>query len=186
MKDKEKHRLYMIEWRKKNKHKKSWLTNVCECGKKISSTSKRCASCSKKGDLNPSKREDVREKISETMKSPEKRKQVMKMQKAGTKAILNLSLQKFLYGNPTMKLGKRGYLLIHIPKLADYKFKKGWRKYHHYMWEYFNGRAVPKGYHIHHKDGNKLNNLITNLKLLTPSEHSKIKKIKKSENLSKK
>ena len=41
---------------------------------------------------------------------------------------------------------------------------------HRYVWEYYNG-AIPKGYHIHHKDHNKDNNDIDNLELLTEKEH---------------
>lgn len=32
---------------------------------------------------------------------------------------------------------------------------------------------IPKGYHVHHIDGNKQNNLVTNLKIVHPSEHRK-------------
>lgn len=45
------------------------------------------------------------------------------------------------------------------------------------VWEYYNGREVPKGYHVHHKDGNTLNNDISNLELIEAhlhiSSHSK-------------
>lgn len=33
---------------------------------------------------------------------------------------------------------------------------------------------IPKGYHIHHKDGNTENNSPDNLQALSPSEHSKL------------
>lgn len=35
---------------------------------------------------------------------------------------------------------------------------------------------IPKGYHIHHKDGNKLNNDLSNLEILTASEHIRLHK----------
>lgn len=35
---------------------------------------------------------------------------------------------------------------------------------------------IPKGYHIHHIDGNPFNNDISNLQCLSPEEHSKIHK----------
>ena len=38
-------------------------------------------------------------------------------------------------------------------------------KFKHYFGE------IPKGYDVHHKDGNKLNNEISNLELLSRSEH---------------
>ena len=44
---------------------------------------------------------------------------------------------------------------------------------HHYIWERHNGER-PKGYHIHHKDGNKGNYDILNLILVSPSDHQKI------------
>jgi hypothetical protein len=44
---------------------------------------------------------------------------------------------------------------------------------HHFIWERYNGER-PKGYHIHHIDGNKGNYDISNLQLVTPSDHQKI------------
>lgn len=44
---------------------------------------------------------------------------------------------------------------------------------HRYIYEKYYGK-IPKGYDIHHKDHNKDNNEIENLKLLTPTEHKKI------------
>lgn len=41
---------------------------------------------------------------------------------------------------------------------------------HRYVWEFYNGK-IPKGYEIHHKDFNRLNNDISNLQLVTASEH---------------
>jgi hypothetical protein len=38
------------------------------------------------------------------------------------------------------------------------------------VWEAFNG-PVPKGYCVHHKDHNKLNDRLDNLELMTKSEH---------------
>ena len=43
---------------------------------------------------------------------------------------------------------------------------------HRYVWEYYNG-PIPDGYDIHHKDGNKSNNDISNLELMESSKHSK-------------
>jgi len=80
-------------------------------------------------------------------------------------AVIKRSQERFKT-NPTTLIGKRGYLLIYIPQ-------KGWKKYHHYVWENVNGK-IPKGLHIHHKDENKLNNKINNLQLLTNSEHQKL------------
>lgn len=41
---------------------------------------------------------------------------------------------------------------------------------HHLVYEAFKG-AIPKGFVVHHKDGNKQNNRVSNLELLTAKEH---------------
>lgn len=41
---------------------------------------------------------------------------------------------------------------------------------HVWVWIYYHGKP-PKGFHIHHKDGNKSNNSIENLNILTISDH---------------
>ena len=48
------------------------------------------------------------------------------------------------------------------------------KRLHVYVWEYYNGVEVPKGYHIHHKDSDKNNNEIENLILLSASEHESL------------
>lgn len=42
---------------------------------------------------------------------------------------------------------------------------------HRYVWRKHNG-TIPKGYDIHHKDGNRENNDIRNLEIMSKSEHS--------------
>lgn len=59
---------------------------------------------------------------------------------------------------------KQGYLLGHIEGKP--------KRMHIYVWEKHNGK-IPKGYQIHHIDGDKENNSIENLQLVTPKEHSK-------------
>lgn len=44
---------------------------------------------------------------------------------------------------------------------------------HRDIWEFYNGK-IPRGYLIHHKDFNPANNDISNLILLTYSEHKKL------------
>lgn len=51
--------------------------------------------------------------------------------------------------------------------------RKGAKGLHVAIWEYFSGQKVPKGYEIHHKDGNPLNNDFDNLECLSRSEHRK-------------
>lgn len=68
--------------------------------------------------------------------------------------------------SPKRMIGKRGYLLIYVPK-------NGWIKEHHYIWLKA-GRKIPNGYQLHHINENKLDNRLENLKLMTNSEHGKL------------
>lgn len=45
------------------------------------------------------------------------------------------------------------------------------KRLHRYVWEYHNGE-IPKGWHIHHIDGNKDNNDISNLQLIDEHKHT--------------
>lgn len=54
-----------------------------------------------------------------------------------------------------------GYYVFH---------SKGKRYAHRIIWEIFNG-PMPKGMEIDHKDGNKLNNNISNLRLATSGQN---------------
>ena len=47
------------------------------------------------------------------------------------------------------------------------------KRMHVYVWEYFNG-PISKGYHIHHIDGDKSNNDIQNLQMLSATEHERL------------
>ena len=57
-------------------------------------------------------------------------------------------------------------------------WQTGWSKakrskrLHVYLWEKYNGE-IPEGYHVHHADGDKSNNDISNLVLMSQSEHMK-------------
>ena len=52
-------------------------------------------------------------------------------------------------------------------------FTKGVKKLHRVVWEYYKGK-IPKGYHIHHIDENTANNDISNLEMLSCSEHLRL------------
>lgn len=56
--------------------------------------------------------------------------------------------------------------------LCGYYFQHNGKRLHRAVWEYFNG-AIPKGFQIHHKDGNRSNNDITNLELIEAEKHIK-------------
>lgn len=45
---------------------------------------------------------------------------------------------------------------------------------HHLVWWINTGRVVPKGYEIHHVDGDHRNNYFGNLRLLTSAAHRKV------------
>lgn len=61
------------------------------------------------------------------------------------------------------------YLSVHL-SFSDYHKKFS---VHRLIYEVFRGEIKP-GYHIHHKDGDKLNNNINNLEQLSPKQHNKI------------
>jgi hypothetical protein len=67
---------------------------------------------------------------------------------------------------PNIRIGKRGYKLIYIPI-------RGWIKYHHYIWEKNYGR-IPEGMVIHHINGDRLDNRIENLQMMSNSAHIKL------------
>lgn len=49
--------------------------------------------------------------------------------------------------------------------------QSGTKSLHIIVWESFNKQKVPEGYQIDHKDGNKANNCLDNLCLVSPSEN---------------
>ena len=56
----------------------------------------------------------------------------------------------------------------------NYHYNSSLRKHlHQYVWEKEHG-PIPKGYEIHHIDGNTMNNDITNLMMVTIKEHKEI------------
>jgi hypothetical protein len=51
-----------------------------------------------------------------------------------------------------------------------YQRAKGIEALHREIWKFYNGE-IPKGWHVHHKDGNYLNNDISNLEAISPEQH---------------
>ena len=57
--------------------------------------------------------------------------------------------------------------------LTGYYFQRQGKRLHVEVWRYHNG-DIPKGYHVHHIDGDRTNNQIGNLQLLEAGMHSKL------------
>ncbi|WP_024294965.1 NUMOD4 motif-containing HNH endonuclease [Lacrimispora indolis] len=56
--------------------------------------------------------------------------------------------------------------------LLDQGGKRHTKRIHVMVAEVFIGE-IPKGYHVHHKDGNKQNNMVSNLEIIHPMKHYK-------------
>jgi len=56
---------------------------------------------------------------------------------------------------------------------SGYKFKHGGKRVHRLVWVEHNG-AIPEGMVIHHKDGDKSNNDISNLEMMKRGDHVKL------------
>lgn len=86
---------------------------------------------------------------------------------------INLSDQGELYYNNQIVnpiINKQGYYECIIPfEGINYHVNV-----HLEMFKAFKQNSIPKGYVIHHRDGNRLNNHIDNLILMLRSEHTKI------------
>jgi len=67
---------------------------------------------------------------------------------------------------------KRGYIIFHGYKYVSIGNKKR-RFEHRLVMEKYLGRELTRKEIIHHKDGNKLNNELSNLELMTQSKHIK-------------
>lgn len=65
---------------------------------------------------------------------------------------------------------KNGWYLT--VNLYDSKGQRKTKRIHALVAEAFIGE-IPKGYQVHHKDGNKQNNAVSNLAIIHPSQHRK-------------
>lgn len=73
------------------------------------------------------------------------------------------------YGKYIPKAGRNGYLRQWCPDHPT-AFKDGTVLLHRKVW-YDKYGAIPKGFHIHHRDGDKTNNSIDNLEVHANSQH---------------
>jgi hypothetical protein len=64
-----------------------------------------------------------------------------------------------------------GYKFTLDEKTGYYRCNKIRQRLHKYIWVKYNSE-VPKGYHVHHKDHNKVNNHIDNLEIVIASKHA--------------
>ena len=74
---------------------------------------------------------------------------------------------KTKWGNA--KIDGTGYYRITSAKEGNHK-----QFLHRLIWEDFWGTEVPKGYVIHHKNDNKLDNCILNLQLMRDKDHRRL------------
>jgi predicted nucleic acid-binding Zn ribbon protein len=93
--------------------------------------------------------------------------------------------------NPRKKIHKLndivmwdGYYAIYLPDHPKANIS-GVVMLHNCIMELHLGKAIPEGFIVHHIDGNKLNNHILNLVLVTPSVHGKIHATDKRKGLAK-
>ena len=70
------------------------------------------------------------------------------------------------------KSREKEYWLIHKPEYPQSR-KSGYILEHIYVWEQANGKPVPKGWHVHHKNGIGTDNRPENLEAMTSSKHTK-------------
>jgi hypothetical protein len=69
--------------------------------------------------------------------------------------------------------GKRKY---YLSQSTDYKKRKRAKGLHVAIWEFYSGQKVPKGWCVHHKDGDTFNNSFENLECIPRYEHDRIPK----------
>jgi hypothetical protein len=77
-----------------------------------------------------------------------------------------------------------GYLAIYLPEHPKANIS-GIIMLHNYIMEQHLEKPIPEGFVVHHIDGDKQNNYISNLVLVTPSVHGKIHSTDKRKGLAK-
>lgn len=69
------------------------------------------------------------------------------------------------------KIDKDGYLEVLLSYIENHSSKRAYKRVHRLVWETINGE-IKNNLTIDHKDGNKANNSICNLQLLTREENT--------------
>jgi hypothetical protein len=85
-----------------------------------------------------------------------------------------LSIDRRGPGTPWFKggsVGKRGYRMITVYDKDD---KKKRMPEHRYVMEQHLGRKLLRSEDVHHRDGNKLNNELDNLRVMSKKDHTKL------------
>lgn len=82
----------------------------------------------------------------------------------------------FIMYDISMEYKRKKYYITALGYYARDVMRNGVRKTYHLhriIWEEYHG-PIPKGFHVHHKDGNRLNNEIKNLDLMPQPQHASL------------
>lgn len=71
------------------------------------------------------------------------------------------------------RITTQGYYEVYVPDHPMSKQRYGWVLEHRYIMSLHLGRVLTREEIVHHKDENKLNNIIENLELTNRSEHAR-------------
>lgn len=75
--------------------------------------------------------------------------------------------------NDYERIDAAGYVVVGGPQTrGKHTSKNGEQRKHRWLMENHLGRKLKENEHVHHIDGNKLNNDLSNLEVLTPREHA--------------
>ena len=89
---------------------------------------------------------------------------------ATSMGVSSTSIYKWLQAAKVSRRTFREAQLLCHPAQSDRYRHKGTQYEHRVVWEQANG-PIPNAYHIHHKDGDRSNNDLSNLEILSDSEH---------------